>query len=256
MQYTIKDLLEIMEKLRGENGCPWDMAQTHDSLKKTMIEETYEVIDALELEDDKMFANELGDLLLHIVFHAQIAKERDAFDFNDVVNEICTKLISRHSHIFGDDKCENVDDVLDVWEKNKRKEKFLQTDTDMLNDVPHALPALMRAQKVQRKAASVGFDWESFKGAFEKLKEEMNEFEAAVESDDKENVEEELGDLLFTVVNISRFVDVDSEIALMKSINKFILRFAKMEYEILNLGKTVEDMKMSELDSIWNKIKH
>ena len=157
-KYTIDDLLEILKILRSENGCPWDRAQTHDSIKKSMIEETYEALDALDSGDDAAFANELGDVLLQVAFHAALAKERGAFDFDDILREICTKLITRHTHVFGNDKAATAEDALGTWEKNKKKEKGLKTDTELLKDVPHGLPALMRAQKVQKKAASCGFD--------------------------------------------------------------------------------------------------
>ena len=149
-----------MVQLRGENGCPWDKVQTHQSIKKSMIEECYEAIDALDSGDDHAFANELGDVLLQVVFHARIAEERGAFDFDDVVNEICTKLITRHTHVFGKDNAVSAEEALGQWEKNKKKEKNLDSYTAMLEDVPHYLPALMRSEKIQKKAGSVGFDWE------------------------------------------------------------------------------------------------
>lgn len=254
-QYTIEDLLDIMEKLRGENGCPWDKVQTHESIKKSLIEESYEAIDALDSGDDKAFANELGDVLLQVVFHAQIAKERGAFDFNDCLNEICTKLISRHTHVFGNDKAVDVEESLKVWEKNKKKEKGLNTYTDALKDVPHYLPALMRAEKVQKKASAAGFDWKDISGAAEKIKEETDELLEAGKTQNQEHIEEELGDLLFSVVNTARFLDVTPETALTKSINKFIKRFEKVENNVAEIGKDIKEMSIEELDKIWEKVK-
>ena len=173
--YTIQDLIDILVTLRGENGCPWDRVQTHQSIKKSMIEECYEAIDALDSGNDDAFANELGDVLLQVVFHAQLAKERGAFDFDRVVNEICTKLIARHTHVFGPDKAGDAEEALSNWEKNKKKEKGLKTYTDTLKDVPRYLPALMRAEKIQKKAAGAGFDWDDIAPVYDKLREETEE---------------------------------------------------------------------------------
>lgn len=255
-QYTIEDLLKIMEQLRGENGCPWDRVQTHESIKKSMIEEAYEAIDAFDSGDDKAFANELGDVLLQVVFHAQIAKERGAFDFNDCLNEICTKLISRHTHVFGEDKASNAEESLKVWEKNKKLEKGLDTYTDTLKDVPHYLPALMRAEKVQKKAANAGFDWDNAEPAMDKVIEEIDELKEAISEKGFEEIEEELGDLLFATVNVARFLDVTPETALIKAVNKFIARFEKVEKCAIEQGKDMKKMSLEELDEIWEKIKH
>jgi len=253
--YTIDDLIEIVEKLRGENGCPWDRVQTHESIKKSMIEEAYESIDALDSGDDRAFANELGDVLLQVVFHSQIAKERGAFEFGDCVNEICDKLISRHTHVFGSDKAENEEESLKVWEQNKKKEKGLETYTDALKDVPHYLPALLRAEKVQKKAANAGFDWADVSGALEKLKEEADEVIGAAESKNQAQIEEEIGDLLFSVVNIARFLDVTAEVALANAINKFITRFEKVENVVTAAKKDMKEMSLEELDKIWDEVK-
>lgn len=253
--YTIDDLLEIMKTLRSENGCPWDRAQTHESIKKSMIEETYEAIDALEAGDDAAFANELGDVLLQVVFHAQLAKERGAFDFDDVVREICTKLITRHTHVFGEDRTATAEEALGVWEKNKKKEKNLKTDTDMLNDVPHSLPALMRAEKVQKKASAAGFDWDSIDGAAAKIHEETDEVVQAVLEGDQRHIEEEFGDLLFSVVNAARFAKITPETALAGAVNKFIRRFSDMEKMIHEQGKEINEMDIQQLDSVWEKVK-
>ncbi len=251
MKYSMQDLLDIMKRLRADDGCEWDKAQTHQSIKRSMIEEVYEAIEALDNNDDKMFANELGDVLLQVVFHSRIAEERGAFDFGDVVNEICTKLIKRHSHVFGNDKAGNETEALDAWEKNKKKEKGLKTFSDALVDVPKNFPALIRAEKVQKKAKNAGFDWENVEGALEKVYEELEELKSA----SAETVNEEFGDLLFSVVNVGRFLKVDPEISLNDATNKFIDRFIKMEKLSENRGKKLDELSLGELDELWNEIK-
>lgn len=254
-KYTIEDLHDILIQLRGENGCPWDKAQTHQSIKKSMIEECYEAIDALDSGDDHAFANELGDVLLQVAFHARLAEERGAFNFDDVVNEICTKLITRHTHVFGKDKAVSADEALGQWEKNKKKEKNLDSYTAMLKDVPNYLPALMRSEKIQKKAGSVGFDWEDAKPIYDKVAEEMDELREASKSGSAERTEEEYGDLLFSVVNLGRHLGVTPEIALAKASDKFIKRFEKMEKEAVNSGKDMADMTPDELDLLWENAK-
>lgn len=251
MNYTMDDLLDIMKKLRADDGCAWDRVQTHQSIKRSMIEEAYEAIEALDNNDDKMFANELGDVLLQVVFHARIAEERGAFNFDDVVNEICTKLIDRHSHVFGNDKAGNETEALDAWEKNKKKEKGLKSFSDALLDVPKNFPALIRAEKVQKKAKLAGFDWDSIDGAIDKVYEELNEVKAA----NQETVSEEFGDLLFSVVNVGRFLKVDPEISLTDATNKFINRFVKMEKLAIEKGMKLDEMSLFELDKLWDEIK-
>ena len=255
MNYTMNDLLEIMKRLRADDGCDWDKVQTHQSIKRSMIEEVYEAIEALDNNDDKMFANELGDVLLQVVFHSRIAEERGAFDFNDVVGEICQKLIDRHSHVFGNDKAGNEEEALAAWEKNKKKEKGLKSYSDALVDVPKNFPALIRAEKVQKKAKNAGFDWDSIDGAFDKVYEELEEIKDAVKSDDQENISEEFGDLLFSVVNVGRFLKADAEMCLTDATNKFINRFIKMEKLAEDNGKKLDELSLNELDELWNEIK-
>lgn len=253
--YTVEDLRNIMERLRGENGCAWDRAQTHESIKRSMIEECYEAIEALDKHDDKMFANELGDCLLQIVFHARIAEERGAFNFDDVVNEICTKLISRHTHVFGEVKAENETEALEEWENQKKAEKGLKSYTDALNDVPKNFPALIRAEKVQKKAAKAGFDWEVITGAEQKLYEEISEFDEAVKCGNREDIEEEFGDLLFAAVNVGRFAQADPELSLTAATDKFIARFEKMEKLSNEKGKKLDELTPAQMDKLWNEIK-
>ena len=254
-KYTIDDLLDIMVKLRGENGCPWDKVQTHQSIKKSMIEECYEAIDALDSGNDHAFANELGDVLLQVVFHARIAEERGAFNFDDVVNEICTKLITRHTHVFGADKAVSAEEALGQWEKNKKKEKNLDSYTAMLKDVPHYLPALMRSEKIQKKAGSVGFDWQETEPVYDKVNEEIAELKEAAKTGNAERIEEEYGDLLFSVVNLGRHLKLTPEIALTKASDKFIKRFEKMEAEAVKDNLDMAQLSLEELDKLWENSK-
>ena len=255
MNYTMNDLLEIMKRLRADDGCPWDRVQTHQSIKRSMIEEVYEAIEALDNNDDKMFANELGDVLMQVVFHARIAEERGAFNFDTVVNEVCTKLIERHTHVFGKDKAGNETEALDAWEKNKKKEKGLKSFSDALVDVPKNFPALIRAEKVQKKAKAAGFDWENIDGAMDKVYEELDEVKSAMNSESEEKISEEFGDLLFAVVNMGRFLKVDPEISLTDATNKFINRFIKMEKLADEKCKKLDELSLSELDALWEEVK-
>lgn len=251
-KYTIEDLMEIMRILRGENGCPWDKVQTHQSIKKSLIEECYEAIDALDKEDWGAFANELGDVLLQVVFHSCIAEEKGEFKFDDVLYELCTKLITRHTHVFGGDSAASSEEALSNWEKNKKREKGLASFTEMIDDVPHGLPALMRAQKVQKKAASAGFDWENEDGVWDKLREEERELAGA---QTEEKICEEMGDLLFTAVNLGRHKGVDCETALAAATAKFSGRFAAMEKLANGDGYALCDLPGEKLESYWGKIK-
>ncbi len=226
-KYTIDDLLEILKVLRSDNGCPWDRVQTHDSIKKNMIEETYEAIDALESGDDGAFANELGDVLLQVAFHATLAKERGAFCFDDILNEICTKLIARHTHVFGEDKAVSAEEALSTWEKNKKKEKGLKSDSELLKEVPHGLPALMRAQKLQKKAAACGKSFEEGDKAAKRVSEMAVNLQGSVPGES--DTEKAVGDMLFAAVNLARTLKVDAETALAASSNRFVKDFESAE---------------------------
>jgi len=254
-KYDFSDLLQVMERLRAENGCPWDREQTHESLKIYMIEETYEVLEALDSGDMGKFCNELGDLLLQIVFHAQIAKENGVFDINDVTTEICQKLISRHTHIFGDAKADTAEQVLENWEAIKKKEKQIESQTGVLKDVPSNLPALMRSYKVQQKAAQVGFDWDNIEDVFGKVDEEIQELRDVYRSKNVERITDELGDALFALVNLSRFLRIQPELALTGTVSKFIRRFEYIEQQSAKEGKKLEDMSLAEMDVLWNEAK-
>ena len=252
-KYSVADLLRIMEILRAPDGCMWDRAQDHHSIRQNFIEETYEVCEAIDDEDTEHLKEELGDVLLQVVFHAQMEKEKGVFDMDDVADGICKKLIFRHPHIFGDVKVGSTDEILSNWDDLKRKEKKQETDTSTLESVSKSLPSLIRAQKLQKKAAKVGFDWPDVSGALDKVEEELAEVRAAIGGDG--DVEEEIGDLIFAVTNVSRFVKVDSERAAEKTCNKFVRRFADMEKQAAAEGKNLSDLTLSELDALWDKAK-
>ncbi len=244
-RYTFKDLLEVMEKLRKE--CPWDREQTHESLKKYLIEEAYEVLDAIDSGKDEKLKEELGDLFLQPVFHSQIAKERRAFDINDVIDALVKKLIERHPHVFGDAKPE---EVLKNWEKKKTESR-----ESILEGIPKHLPALMRSQKLQDRASRVGFDFERIDQVFEKIEEEISELKDSLDKGEKENIEHEIGDILTAVVELARFVGVDAETALQKANDRFVRRFTFIEKEARKSGKTLESMGLEEMDTLWLRAK-
>ncbi|MGE4282582.1 MAG: nucleoside triphosphate pyrophosphohydrolase [Clostridia bacterium] len=254
-QHTFQELLDIMELLRSEKGCPWDREQTHESLKKYLIEETYEVLEALDSGDKHKFADELGDLLLQIIFHAQIGKEAGTFDVNDVISIICQKMIDRHTHVFGKEKADTADEVLNNWDEIKKKEKGFENHTQVLKDISTYLPALMRSYKVQQKAAKVGFDWEDVSDAIEKVREEIKEIEQVYKTEDMGKIEEEIGDLLFAAVNVARFLKVDPELALTGTIKKFINRFEYIEKNCSRFDKNMEEMTLIEMDLLWEEAK-
>jgi tetrapyrrole methylase family protein/MazG family protein len=254
-QYSFDDLLDVMSTLRGENGCPWDKEQTHESLKRYLIEEAYEVIDAIDKDDMESLCDELGDVLLQVVFHSQIAKEFGEFDIKDVIHGITNKMIKRHRHIFGNDKCETAEDVLVNWEKIKREEKNIKTHTENLKAIPTSLPGLIRSYKVQEKAAEVGFDWDKVDDALLKVHEELKEFLQVYKDREEDKIIEELGDLLFAIVNVSRFLGINPEFALTKTIEKFIKRFEYIENTALKNGKKLEEMTLEEMDELWNAAK-
>ena len=247
-RYTFEDLKEIMKQLRQK--CPWDRKQTHESLKKYLIEETYEVIDAIDRKDWEALKEELGDLLLQPVFHARLAEEEGRFNIDDVVDHLCKKLIERHPHVFGDQEAKTAEEVLKNWEKRK-----LERRSSVLEGVPKHLPALMRAEKLQKKAAKVGFDWRNIEDVKKKVKEEWQEFWQALESGNKEEIEHEFGDLLFALVNLARFLKIDPEEALQKANERFIKRFSHVERRVKESGKPWEEFSLEELDRFWEEAK-
>lgn len=253
--YDINDLLAVMKQLREPGGCPWDAEQTHESIKKNLIEETYEVVEAINKNDRGLLLEELGDLLMQVVFHAQIETECGGFNFNDVCDGICKKLIERHPHVFGDVSVGGVDDVLSNWDAIKRRSKGQNKGSETMLTVPRELPALMRASKIQQKAAKLGFDWPDVSGAADKLSEEQKELFEAISSGDKAACAEELGDLLFSAVNVSRFLVCDAEEALTSATDKFIARFQKLELLAKERGIDLEKSSLAEMDMLWDEIK-
>ncbi|MDI6728002.1 MAG: nucleoside triphosphate pyrophosphohydrolase [Thermodesulfovibrionales bacterium] len=250
---NFQKLLDIMSALRSENGCPWDKEQTRESLKPFLIEETYEVLEALDEDDPEKIKEELGDLLFQIVFHCQMAKERGEFDIDDVIKKISDKMIARHPHVFGEEKFETSEEVVKQWEERKREEGKLMES--ILEGIPKELPSLLRAQRLQARAARVGFDWKRVEDVMEKLDEELKEFGAALKSKSQKEIEDELGDVFFVLVNVSRFVGVNPEDALRKTISKFISRFRYIEMKAADAGKRLSDMTLEEMDALWDEAK-
>ena len=242
-----------MERLRGEKGCPWDREQTRDSLKPYIIEEAYEVVEAIEEGDPAKIREELGDLLFQIVFQCQIAMESGEFRFSDVVRNIGEKMIARHPHVFGNAEYKTTDEVLVHWEEQKKREGKLRES--ILEGVPRSMPALLRARRLQDRAAKVGFDWEKAEDVFKKLDEELGEFREALEAKDRNRMEDELGDIFFMLVNISRFIGVNPEDALRRTISKFIHRFRHIEMKAAEQGRKLSEMTLSEMDRLWDEAK-
>ena len=245
-------LIEIVEKLRGPNGCPWDKEQTHESLLQYFLEETYEVIESVDEKNWCVLEEELGDVLLHIILQAQIAKETNKFDISGSLDMINKKLVKRHPHVFGNKNLAVSVEAKQTWESIKHIEKKRKS---RLDGVPSKLPALVRAQRLQEKASYAGFDWDNIDDAWEKLDEELNELKSAQKIGDVENVKEEIGDVLFSVVNLSRFFDIPAEDMLRATNQKFITRFQKIEQELKKEGKELEDSSLEEMEKIWEKSK-
>lgn len=246
-------LVKIMERLRSDNGCPWDKVQTKKTIIPFIIEEAYEVIESLNNQDTEGTKEELGDLLFQIIFHAQIAKERGEFDIYDVIKTIGEKMISRHPHVFGNLKYETPEEVLKQWNERKFEEgKFTQS---ILNGIPIALPSLLKALKVQKRVARVGFDWDNPIDVITKLEEEVKELKEAILSGNVQDIEGEIGDCLFTVVNISRFLKVNPEEALRATVARFSSRFRYIEQKTRESGRDLKDMTLSEMNSLWEEAK-
>lgn len=254
-KYTLDDLVKIMAKLRGEPGCPWDKRQTHRTLRPFLIEEAYEVVDAIDRNNTKDLVEELGDLLLQIVFHSHIGHEKNAFDVSDVISGICEKMIRRHPHIFSDIVVNGTDEVLENWEDIKRQEKDLKTEAQSMRNLPKTLPALMKALKVQEKAARVGFDWDNITGALKKVSEELDELKEVYNTGNSDKIREEIGDLIFACVNVARFLEVEPELALNDAIKKFIRRFSFVETEAAKSDKNLRDMNLHDMDILWQQSK-
>ena len=255
--YSLTDIIDTMEILRSDKGCTWDREQTHKSIRECVIEEAYEVVDAIDKQDIDGLIEELGDLLLQVIFHSQIASEEGEFNLYNVTTELNKKLIHRHPHIFSEKKVENSREIVYNWNKLKFRDRKLSTYTDILKDVPR-LPSLMRSFKVQERASQIGFDWDNVDGALEKIKEEYHEVIESIDNSkggDIGKIEEELGDLLFAVVNASRFLLINPEVALNKTIDKFIRRFEFIEKRSKKKGKKLEEMTLEEMDALWDEAK-
>jgi XTP/dITP diphosphohydrolase len=246
---AFEKLIQIMDDLREK--CPWDRKQTIQSLRQMTLEESYELADAITESDWKSIKEELGDLLLHILFYSKIASEQNQFTVEEVINGISKKLVDRHPHIYGDVKVQDEEDVKRNWEKLKIREG----KRSVLSGVPKTLPALVKAMRLQEKAKQVGFEWENRDQVWEKVKEEQNELDQAIAENDQEKIEEEFGDLVFSLVNFARFLNVDAENALEITNKKFIKRFSQMEEKAMASGKNLNEMTLQEMDSIWNQIK-
>lgn len=251
---TFDDLVNIMRRLRGPGGCPWDAEQTHESLTRYLLEETYEVIEAIDAKSPEHLKEELGDLLLQPVFHAAIAEETGAFNMADVIQELCDKLVRRHPHVFGDMEISDSEAQVENWERIKKAEKG-QERPSALSGVPPHLPALLKAQKITEKASRVGFDWEHADQVFAKVMEELHEFEEAWDGGDETRMEDELGDLLFAIVNLGRFLSLNPEEALRKTINRFQRRFRYVEENLQGQGKKMKETPLADMDILWEEAK-
>lgn len=259
---ALERLDQILKILRGENGCPWDRVQDHKSLKRCLIEEAYETTEAIDNEDFDNLEEELGDVLLQVVFHSGLAEEEGKFNLCDVANRVCDKMIRRHPHVFQrkstknfNKSSETVDKVLERWENVKRQEHQALTVTDSMRRIPRELPALLRSEKIQKKASEAGFDWTDIEGAFDKVREETQELYEICRGNDLEHLREEVGDLLFSVVNVARFLKVDPEDALYFTSRKFIDRFDFVEESVLSEGGSLRESSLEELDRLWDEAK-
>lgn len=254
-RYDCGDLMDIVRILRAPGGCPWDREQTHESIKKNFIEETYEVIEAINKKEPAMLREELGDVLLQIALHCEMEREQETFTFDDVCDEVCKKLIVRHPHVFGDVQADTAEQVLTNWDIIKMETKHQKSAAESMASVPRELPALMRAQKLQKKAAKVGFDWDEADGALDKVREEADELQDAMKKADCTAVTDELGDLLFSVVNVARFAGVDAEEALTGATDKFYRRFAQVEQLANERGIDMKTAGIEALDKLWDEAK-
>lgn len=254
-EYNFYDLVNIMSILRSPDGCPWDVEQTHKSIRRDFLEETYEAIEAIDTDNRELLLEELGDVLLQVVFHSQIEAEIGGFTADDVCDGICKKLIIRHPHVFGDVTAEDSATVLKNWDAIKMQTKDQKSHSQVMHSVSVALPALIRADKIQGKAKKIGFDFDSALSALDKLSEEVNELKAALISGDNCSAEKELGDVLFSAVNVGRLMKVDSEKALSDTSERFISRFEGMEKLCDERGLDINSLSLSELDALWDEVK-
>ena len=252
---SFRKLIEIVDTLMGENGCPWDNVQTRESLKPYLVEETYEVLEALDTNDPDQIKDELGDLLYQILFHSKISSKNNEFDIKDVLNNLKEKMVRRHPHVFKEGQINTPDQVIERWEEIKKEEKTHSNHPSILDSVPKQLPSLLRAQKLQKKAAKEGFDWDEISDVFDKLDEEISEFKSAVLEGKGTDIQSELGDILFVLVNIAKFKKIDAEEALRSTNNKFIKRFQYIEQEVAKQGKTLKETSLEDMERHWQNAK-
>ena len=253
---SLSKLIKITDTLMGEDGCPWDKVQTRESLKPYLVEETYEVLEALDENDPEKIKDELGDLLYQIIFHSKISSLKGEFDFRDVIDNLSEKMVRRHPHVFKDGKLRTPDQVIEQWEDIKKKEKNKKNQKSILDSIPINLPSLIRAQKIQKKAAKEGFDWERINDVFDKLDEEILEFKEAVLAKKNMDIQSEIGDIIFVITNISKFYKIDAEEALRSTNNKFIKRFHYIEQQLEEKGKTLKDSTLEEMEHYWQESKN
>ena len=252
---SFRKLIEIVDTLMGENGCPWDNVQTRESLKPYLVEETYEVLEALDTNDPDQIKDELGDLLYQILFHSKISSKNNEFDIKDVLDNLKEKMVRRHPHVFKEGQINTPDQVIERWEEIKKEEKTHSNHPSILDSVPKQLPSLLRAQKLQKKAAKEGFDWDEISDVFDKLDEEISEFKSAVLEGKGADIQSELGDILFVLVNIAKFKKIDAEEALRSTNNKFIKRFQHIEKEVEKQGKTLKETSLEDMERHWQNAK-
>lgn len=250
-----KELVEIIAKLRSKDGCPWDREQTHETLKIGIIEEAYEVVETIDKKDDEKLEEELGDLLMQILLNSQVAKDEGKFDINGVIQKINEKLIRRHPHVFSGLNIKDSEEIMKNWDRIKSEERANSNENSILDSIPISLPALIQAKKVQSRASRVGFDWNKADDVLKKVEEEVTELKEGIKDSNQKNIEEEIGDILFSIVNLSRFLNVEPEDALRKTTAKFINRFKKMESQIAQNGKKLTDYDLAGLDKFWDSIK-
>ena len=253
---SLSKLIKITDTLMGEDGCPWDKVQTRESLKPYLVEETYEVLDALDANDPEKIKDELGDLLYQILFHSKISSLKGEFNFRDVINNLSEKMVRRHPHVFKEGELNTPDQVVKQWEEIKRNEKNQANQKSILDNIPKNLPSLLRAQKLQKKAAKEGFDWDQISDVFDKLDEEIAEFKEAVLKKKSADIQNEIGDIIFVITNIAKYYKIDAEEALRSTNNKFIKRFQYIEQKIEAKGKTLKDSPLEEMERYWQEAKN
>ena len=255
-KYGLADFIRIIDVLRSPGGCPWDIKQTHESLKRNAVEEAWEVCDAIDEGSVEHLREELGDLLMQVIFHASIEKEKGGFDLDDVSDEAVKKLVHRHPHVFADTKADTPEEVLANWDAIKRADRGQQSVASAMDGIPKGLPGLMRSEKIQNKAAKLGFDWPNVTGALDKLREEVGELQEGIDANDLENIKEELGDVLFSAVNVARFYKLDSEEIMRAACEKFIRRFRFMEEKAAERGLELTELSLGQQEEIYQQARH